>query len=210
MKRITALLLSLLLAFSLVGCGHEGEIAGAVLDAAISAVENYDSSDASSPSQPQPDSAEKEALPPEPTNDEIVTTLPGEPASSSAADTGYVPEEGEYYYDLENVVLYLDYYGELPDNYITKNEARKLGWEGGTPERFLEGSAIGGDTFGNREGILPKASGRTYTECDLNTDGANSRGAERLVFSSDGLYFHTEDHYESFTEVWVENGEVVW
>lgn len=210
MKRISALLLSLLLALSLAGCGHEEEVAGAVLDAAINAVENYESSDTSSPAQSQPDSSEKEVLPPEATNDEIVTTLPGEPDSSSAADTGYVPDEGEYYYDLENVVLYLDYYGELPDNYITKDEARTLGWDGGTPERYLEGAAIGGDRFGNREGLLPKASGRTYTECDLNTDGASSRGAERLVFSNDGLYFHTEDHYESFTEVWVENGEVVW
>jgi hypothetical protein len=117
--------------------------------------------------------------------------------------------EGKYYYDLENVVLYLHYYGQLPDNYITKDEARSLGWQGGTPERFLEGSAIGGDRFGNREGILPKAGGRSYTECDLNTDGAGSRGAERLVFSNDGLYFYTDDHYEHFTEVWVENGEVV-
>ena len=68
---------------------------------------------------------------------------------------------------------------------------------------------IGGARFGNREGLLPKASGRTYTECDLNTDGASSRGAERLIFSNDGLYFYAEDHYESFTEVWVEDGAVV-
>ena len=87
---------------------------------------------------------------------------------------------------------------------------QELGWSGGSVERYLEGAAVGGDRFGNREGILPKEEGRSYTECDLNTDGADSRGAERLVFSNDGLYFHTEDHYETFTEVWVENGEVVW
>lgn len=119
-------------------------------------------------------------------------------------------EEGEYYYDLENVVLYLDAYGELPDNYITKDEARELGWEGGSVEEYLEGGAIGGDRFGNREGYLPDFQGRIYTECDLNTDGKDSRGAERLVFSSDGLYFYTEDHYETFVEVWVEQGEVMW
>ena len=112
-------------------------------------------------------------------------------------------EEGEFYYDLENVILYLEYYGCLPDNYITKDDARSLGWSGGTPERYLEGAAIGGDRFGNREGILPKENGRTYTECDLNTDGEDSRGAERLVFSNDGLYFYTDDHYESFTEYYV-------
>ena len=130
--------------------------------------------------------------------------------TDSETELAYVPTEGEYYYDPENVVLYLEYYGELPENYITKNEARDLGWSGGSVEHYLDGAAIGGDTFGNREGILPKASGRRYTECDLYTDGENSRGAYRLVFSNDGLYFYTEDHYESFTELWVEDGEVVW
>lgn len=129
--------------------------------------------------------------------------------TESTYETSEYPIEGEYYYDLDNVVLYLETYGTLPENYITKNEARDLGWEGGSVERYLEGAAIGGDHFGNREELLPMKKGRSYTECDLNTNGKSSRGAERLVFSSDGLYFHTEDHYESFTEVWVEDGEVV-
>ena len=107
--------------------------------------------------------------------------------------------------------LYLDAFGKLPDNYITKKEATSLGWQGGTPERYLEGSAIGGDYFGNYEGLLPKAKGRKYTECDIDTDGASSRGAKRLIFSSDGLYFYTDDHYESFTEVYVTGeGTVEW
>ena len=89
-------------------------------------------------------------------------------------------------------------YGELPSNFITKNEARDLGWEGGSVQRYKEGAAIGGDKFGNREGILPKASGRQYYECDIDTDGQNSRGAKRIVFSDDGLIYYTEDHYESF------------
>lgn len=122
-----------------------------------------------------------------------------------------LPIEGNSYYDLENVVLYLYLYEELPDNYMTKAEARELGWEGGSVENYKEGAAIGGDTFGNREGLLPKEKGRTYTECDIDTDGEQSRGAKRLVFSSDGLYFYTEDHYESFDEVIVmENYEVTW
>lgn len=122
-----------------------------------------------------------------------------------------LPEYGEYYYDLENVVLYLDLYGELPDNYITKAEARELGWSGGSPEEYLAGSAIGGDRFGNREGLLPEAEGRTYTECDIDTLGYGSRGSRRLVFSSDGLYFYTSDHYASFTEVTVTDGyEVIY
>ena len=131
--------------------------------------------------------------------------------STEESDTqlGYVPVEDEYYYDLESVVLYLEYYDTLPENYITKEEARNLGWSGGSVERYLDDAAIGGDRFGNREGLLPKEKGRTYTECDLNTNDASSRGAERLVFSNDGLYFYTEDHYETFTEIWVEDGEVL-
>lgn len=122
-----------------------------------------------------------------------------------------LPEYGEYYYDLVNVVLYLDHYDELPPNYITKNEARELGWEGGSVEKYQDGAAIGGDSFGNREGLLPEAGGRSYMECDIDTYGRNSRGSKRLVFSNDGLYFYTSDHYESFSEVTVtEDDEVIW
>lgn len=122
-----------------------------------------------------------------------------------------LPIQGEYYYDLVNVVLYLEIYDELPPNYITKNEAQRLGWEGGSVEKYKEGAAIGGDSFGNREGLLPKADGRSYTECDIDTNGYSSRGSRRLVFSNDGLYFYTSDHYESFSEVTVtEDYEVIW
>lgn len=198
MKKLTSLFLSLLVLLSLTGCGGGSEeLAGAVLDAAIDAVVNYESE------------SESEALEviggaDGPTS--ILVTGPEKDDSSSAESTSFIPTEGGYYYDLENVVLYIEYYGELPDNYITKDEARALGWKGGTPERYLEGSAIGGDRFGNREGLLPKGN---YTECDLNTLGEDERGAERLVFS-DSEYYYTEDHYESFTQVWVENGEVIY
>lgn len=122
-----------------------------------------------------------------------------EPREDGAKDR--LPVYGGYYYDLNNVVLYLETYSELPANYITKAEARELGWEGGSVENYREGAAIGGDYFGNREGLLPKAGGRSYTECDIDTNGYGSRGSRRLVFSNDGLYFYTSDHYESFSEV---------
>lgn len=109
-----------------------------------------------------------------------------------------LPEDG-WYYSAEDVALYLVTYGYLPSNFITKDEARDLGWEGGSVEKYAPGFAIGGDKFGNREGLLPKADGRQYYECDIDTDGASSRGAKRLVFSNDGLIFYTDDHYESFT-----------
>ena len=125
------------------------------------------------------------------------------PQSDAVSRTGV--ERGTYYYDLEHVILYLDTYGELPENYITKSEARKLGWTGGSVEPYRTGAAIGGDRFGNMEGLLPNGS---YTECDLDTAGRSSRGAKRLIFSSSGRYFYTDDHYESFTEYIVSEGQV--
>ena len=146
----------------------------------------------------------------ESTADAPAEVAPAEPTSTDDNSvSAELPTEGSYYYDLENVVLYLYLYDELPSNYITKNEAEALGWSGGSVERYQEGAAIGGDRFGNREGLLPTASGRQYTECDIDTLGASSRGAKRLVFSNDGLYFYTDDHYESFTEVIVQEDYTV-
>ncbi len=196
MKKFVSLFLSLMLLFTVSGCSSETEeIAGVVLDAVIESIET---------SEEETESVGIIGGADGPTS--ILVTGPDKDDSSAAESTPFIPTEGGYYYDLENVVLYIEYYGELPDNYITKDEARDLGWKGGTPERYLEGSAIGGDRFGNREGLLPKGN---YTECDLNTLGEEERGAERLVFS-DTEYYYTEDHYESFTQVWVENGEVVY
>ena len=129
--------------------------------------------------------------------------LQTEPSDSGLQETE--PEQTEvlldpdgWYYSAEDVALYLITYGELPVNFITKSEARELGWEGGSVQKFLEGAAIGGDKFGNREGLLPVAPGRQYYECDIDTDGQNSRGAKRIVYSNDGLIYYTDDHYESF------------
>jgi len=108
-----------------------------------------------------------------------------------------IAEDGSYT-TKEDVALYLYTYGRLPDNFITKDEARALGWEGGGLEDYAPGKCIGGDRFGNYEGLLPKEKGRSYTECDIDTLGADSRGAKRIVFSNDGLIYYTEDHYESF------------
>lgn len=127
---------------------------------------------------------------------EQVSTVTDETEPEDAED--YLDEHGSYD-QPEDVALYIHTYGRLPDNYITKSQAEKLGWEGGSVERYAPGKCIGGSRFGNREGILPSAKGRTWTECDINTLGKSSRGAERIVFSNDGLIYYTDDHYESFT-----------
>ena len=89
----------------------------------------------------------------------------------------------------------------LPPRYVTKREAAALGWKPGDDLcRVARGRVIGGDRFGNREGRLPAASGRSWQEADLDF-ACGRRGARRLVFSSDGLVYVTLDHYESFREV---------
>lgn len=102
------------------------------------------------------------------------------------------------YSSKEEVSLYIYTYGELPDNFITKKEAQALGWSGGSLEKYAPGKCIGGDYFGNYEKALPTKGGRTYTECDIDTLGASSRGAKRIVFSNDGLIYYTSDHYSTF------------
>lgn len=110
--------------------------------------------------------------------------------------------EGQAYTEPQEVAAYIDTYGELPPNYITKEEAESRGWvpsEGNLYE-VAPGMSIGGDYFGNFEGHLPEGPGRTYYEADVNYEEGH-RGPERLVFSNDGFYFYTDDHYASFTQL---------
>ena len=116
--------------------------------------------------------------------------------------TGSKPDINGSYFSKDEVALYIHTYGRLPNNFITKNEARSLGWEGGSVQEYAPGKAIGGDRYGNYEGNLPSKSGRTYYECDIDTDGKSSRGAKRIVYSNDGLIYYTSDHYETFTQLY--------
>ena len=116
-----------------------------------------------------------------------------------------LPDYDGVYDSKEDVAAYLYAYGELPGNYMTKSEARDLGWEGGSLERFAPGMCIGGDHFGNYERVLP--DDQDYHECDIDTLGASERGAKRLVYSEDDIYY-TEDHYETFEQLYDENGRL--
>ncbi len=136
----------------------------------------------------------------ETTTEETTTAFTSETDDTTVAQL----DEDGVYTTMEDVSLYIFTYGCLPSNFMTKAEARELGWEGGSLEPYAPGMCIGGDYFGNYEGLLPEASGREYRECDINTLGASSRGAERLIYSNDGLIYYTEDHYESFTLVYGE------
>jgi len=125
------------------------------------------------------------------------TATPTDESQPQPQATATIDEAGTYT-SKEDVGLYLYTYGHLPENFITKSDARALGWSGGGLDDYANGKCIGGDRFGNNEGILPEARGRQYYECDIGTLHKNSRGAKRIVFSDDGLIYYTEDHYESF------------
>ena len=146
-----------------------------------------------------PDTPQGPADAPAPTDAPKPTKAPKPTAAPTPRGTESPVQYGEDYDDKDRVALYLHLYGELPPHFITKEQARKLGWTGGEVEDYIPGGAIGGDYFGNFEGLLPKKKGRSYYECDIDTVGKRSRGAKRIIFSNDGLIYYTDDHYESFT-----------
>ena len=111
-----------------------------------------------------------------------------------------IDEEGAFT-SARDVAAYLQAYNKLPPNFITKAQARKLGWSGGDLRPYARDKSIGGDRFGNYEGLLPAKKGRQYYECDIDTLGKSARGAKRLVYSNDGLIYYTTDHYKSFTQL---------
>ncbi|SFQ18398.1 ribonuclease [Butyrivibrio proteoclasticus] len=124
------------------------------------------------------------------------TTESYDVVSADESSSKAVIDEYGIYDSKDEVALYIVTYDKLPSNYITKKEAKKLGWSGGSLESYAPGKCIGGDYFGNYEGNLPEDA--QYHECDIDTLGKKSRGAKRIVYSDDGYIYYTEDHYETF------------
>ena len=215
-KSFYALLFSIVLALvTLVGCGGvSGTAKGSSGTVTLeSAPEQTDSQSVKTQesSESYVQSPELQSAPDEidvAANDEAVSGIDGaandEPVSGSdgvtngdataGTEEATIDENGTYT-SKDDVALYLHVYGRLPKNFMTKKEAKKLGWEGGSLERFAKGMCIGGDHFGNYEGILPRGN---YYECDIDTLGKKSRGAKRIIYSDDGRIYYTEDHYETF------------
>ena len=156
------------------------------------APEVTDPYDESEPSQSQPEITTTEKTATEP-------TPPAPDSGNETEATGNAIDEDGTYSSCDDVALYIHTFGHLPGNFITKKQARELGWGGGSVEDYAPGMCIGGDHFGNYEGLLPDKPGRSYTECDIDTLGRNGRGAKRIIFSNDGLIYYTEDHYSTFT-----------
>lgn len=190
MKKLLTLLLALLFTFApLTGCAADSAPPDAVGGNGVSAgLEQTADGPAAKPSD--------DGAPALPWDEAEYPAVTGT-ETIQRGDTE-IDEEG-WYCGKEEVTLYLLTYGQLPLNYMTKKQAKALGWSGGSLEPYAPGMSIGGDRFGNYEGSLPEADGRQYTECDIDTQGAKKRGAKRIIFSNDGLIFYTEDHYETFT-----------
>ena len=180
LSRWLLILLAALMAFGLTACGVTAEVQPAEPEEAAVA-QTEDIQEASDTDVPEQEDSQSD----------------GDRSVPEEAEEETLDEDGAYT-TKEDVALYLHLYGHLPDNFITKKQAQKLGWSGGSLEPYAPGCSIGGSRFGNYEGMLPDREGRTWTECDIDTMGAKKRGAKRIVFSNDGLIYYTGDHYESF------------
>ena len=204
MKRWLSGLLAALTLFSLTACGGLADLPeipekAQVEDAGLLPAEEAEGMEDPTDTEDPGDAAQEEGDP----------ALPAQPDAGpegQEAEPAPLPEDGSYT-TKEDVALYIYTYGHLPGNFITKKEAQNLGWPGGDLEPYAPGKCIGGSRFGNYEGLLPDAEGRTWTECDIDTLGAGSRGAKRVVFSNDGLIYYTGDHYESFELLYGDAGD---
>ena len=124
-------------------------------------------------------------------------------ASSSGSSSGVSVSENGEYTSKDEVAAYIHLYGHLPSNFISKTQARKAGWDSqkGNLDEVCPGKSIGGSRYYDYDNQLPAKRGRTWTECDINYHGGY-RGAERIVFSNDGLIYYTGDHYETFERLY--------
>ena len=126
-------------------------------------------------------------------------------SSSAEKETKVQVEEDGTYTSKEEVAAYIHEFGHLPDNYITKNQAKKLGWvsTAGNLDEVAPGKSIGGDYFGNYEEVLPVKKGVEYHECDIDYTRGR-RNSKRIIYSSDGYIYYTEDHYNTFEQLYPE------
>lgn len=198
-KWALALLATLIVLTGLAGCSSKD--VETALDVAIEVIEVVESLEAMETETQISSGSEQTSV-----QTEAQTTSEAETEAIETEDEAAVIDEDGHYTSKEEVALYLYTYGKLPSNFITKKEAENLGWkkkdgEAGQLHVVAPGMSIGGSSFGNYEGLLPEKKGRKYFECDINYVKGN-RGAERLVYSNDGLIFYTGDHYESFEQLY--------
>ena len=214
-RKFISLLLSVSAAGLLCGCTQEEvdlffdtvSVVDQALNSGMDAESKPESqTEAETEQKTEPPTEQKTEPPTEPETEPVtepVTAAPTEPPTEAATQPPDSESDiiwGESYTTAEDVAEYIYLYGELPENFITKKEAGKMGWESseGNLWEVAPGMSIGGDYFGNYEGLLPEGN---YRECDINYDGGY-RGAERIIYGDDGSVWYTDDHYESFTQLY--------
>ena len=123
--------------------------------------------------------------------------------SASIQISSIAIQEDGHYTSKDEVAAYINEYGHLPSNFISKTKARDAGWDAqdGTLHDVCPGKSISGSRFHNDDGLLPDKDGRIWTECDIDYHGGH-RGAKRIVFSNDGLIYYTQDHYRTFERLY--------
>lgn len=151
--------------------------------------------DPSNQEQDDPERPSQDPIDPQPEQPVVTEPAPTDPPATEPEP--YLDPNGSYT-TKNDVALYIHLYGRLPNNFITKKQAKSQ--YGDTSGLNKYGKCIGGDRFYNNEGLLP--SGYTYYECDIDTLYSSKRGAKRLVFTYSGIIYYTSDHYESFTRLY--------
>lgn len=63
------------------------------------------------------------------------------PQEAYEENSDVLPEDGVYT-EPDELALYIHTFGRLPDNFMTKQEARDTGWEGGSLESVCPGMCI--------------------------------------------------------------------
>lgn len=92
---------------------------------------------------------------------------------------GYATRNGQ-----EGADYWLIKYGFLPEYYLSKDDAKELGWKAllGNLAEIAPGMMIGGDVYQNRNCHLPQVEGRLWYEADINyIDGYRTR--HRILYS---------------------------
>jgi hypothetical protein len=131
---------------------------------------------------------------------------PNNPKSSSSVQNILdAVQESEKYTTKDSVAAYISKFKKLPSNYVNKATGQLMYKEKGyvfskwnfNPLQVL-GVMIGGDYFGNNEGLLPN---NNYKECDVDYHNS-SRGTKRLVYTNTGIVYYTANHYVTFTPIY--------
>ncbi|MEE3420979.1 MAG: ribonuclease domain-containing protein [Lachnospiraceae bacterium] len=202
-KKHLAAALALLLSLVLMLAGCSVTVAPVNTESADSAAGSYETYAESYSEEAEVENKTQMESEPASSQESAALSTESSSSTSSAASSGGAIDENGSYISKDDVALYIHTYSHLPYNFITKKEAQTLGWDSsaGNLNEVAPGMSIGGDRFGNYEGLLPEADGRRYYECDINYTGGY-RGAERIIFSNDGLIFYTHDHYKTFEQLY--------